>query len=268
MQALDRLLALVCRELGARRAWIEYASAPPPDAVSAPVRDGWMLCATVEEGTAETKTQLEELASSFDRVLLEAADDAPSPAVPCETGEMLRYSLDVLVEKVGAHAAWVFDERSPILWGASTGGDWLTDIGRARTVGQALGEHAPALVMGWAGGQQLPAPPADLAPHLATIAAAADSVPADRLLTTWAALGEASSQVSAWAWDRGPFHVRVRPIAGIYRLLVLFDGEFSPLHAETTINRALPVIERLVTDHPPVDPAPTGARIHAFVRPE
>lgn len=268
MQALDRLLALVCRELGATRAWIEYASAPPPDAVSVPVRDGWTLCATVEEPSAETKTQLEELAASFDRLLLEAADKAPGPALPSETGEMLRHSLDVLVEKVGAHAAWVFDERSPILWGASTSGAWLTDIGRARTIGQTLGEHPPALVMGWAGGQQLPAPPTGLAPHLATIASATESVPADRLLTTWAAVGEASSQTSAWSWDRAPFHVRVRPLAGIYRLLVLFDDEFSPLHAETTINRALPVIERLVTDHPPVDPTPKGARVHAFIRPE
>ena len=268
MEALDRLLALVCRELGATRAWIEYGSAPPPDAVSAPVRDGWMLCASVDDATAEKKAQLEELAASFDRVLLEAADEAPNPALPSETGEMLRYSLDVLVEKVGAHAAWVFDERSPILWGASTSGAWLTDIGRARTIGRTLGEHTPELVMGWAGGQQLPAPPVDLSPHLATITAAAESVPADRLLTTWAAVGEASAQTSAWAWDRDPFHVRVRPIAGIYRLLVLFDAEFSPLHAETTINRALPVIERLVTDHPPVDPTPKGARIHAFVRPD
>jgi hypothetical protein len=265
MQALDRLLALVCRELGATRAWIEYGSAPAPDAISAPVRDGWMLCAAVEETTAELEAQLEELASSFDRVLLEAADAAPSPTLPSETGEMLRHSLDVLVERVGAHAAWVFDERSPILWGASTSGEWLTDVGRARTIGQTLGEHSPALVLGWAGGQQLPAAPAELTPHLPTIAAAAESIPADRLITTWAAIGEASAQAGAWVWDRDPIHIHVRPIAGIYRLLVLFDAEFSPLHAETTINRALPVIERLVTDHPPVDPTPKGARIHAFV---
>ncbi|MCR9165002.1 MAG: hypothetical protein ACE37F_34380 [Nannocystaceae bacterium] len=268
MQALDRLLALVCRELGATRAWIEYASAPATDVVSAPVRDGWMICADVDDATDDTQALLEGLAASFDRVLLEAAGDAPTPAQPSESGERLREALDVLVSKVGAHAAWVFDERSPVLWGASSDGNWLTDLGRARVIGQTLGDHPPQLIMGWAGGQQLPAAPAELAPHLPTIAAAAESIPAERLITTWAAVGEASTQAGAWAWDRGSLHVRVRPLAGIYRLLVLFEGEFSPLHAETTINRALPVIERLVTDHPPVDPTPKGARIHAFVRPE
>lgn len=265
MQALDRLLELVCRELQASRAWIEYGSAPPTDALSAPVRDGWRLCAAVDDPTEATRIQLGELAQSFDRVLLEAAAAAPSPVAAHDAATPLRQALDVLVERTEAAAAWVFDERSPVLWGASSRGGWLTDVDRARTIGIALGESSPTEVEHWIGGQQVPPPPPGLAPHLETIAEVLEQHPADRLLVTWAAIGQASVQPDAWSWDRDPLHVIVRPFAAIYRLLLLFDRPFSPLHAETTITRALPVIERLVADHPPVDPTPQGARVHAFV---
>ncbi len=268
MQALDRLLELVCRELGASRAWVEYGSTPPADGLSAPVRDGWRLCAAVDDVSEEASRQLEDLAASFDRVLLEAVDVAPTPATPPEASAALRHTLDVLVERVGAHAAWVIDERSPIVWGASKDGAWLTDVDQARTVGATLGEHPPSRVVGWTEGQQLPAPPSELVPHLPLIAETAQHVPAERLLVTWAAVAHASAQATPWSWDRDPLHVMVRPFAAIYRVVVLFEGEFSPLHAETTLTRALPVIERMVADHPPVDPTPKGARVHAFVRPD
>lgn len=267
MQALDRLLALVCRELGATRAWIEYGNAPPPHAVSATIRDGWRLCAALEDPTDQAGVQLGELASSFDRVLLEAAGEAPVPQAAPDAGAPLRQMLDVLVDRVGAFCAWVVDDRSPMVWGASSGGGWLHDADQARRVGKALGEHSPTQVIGWIDGQQLPPTPPALRPHLATIADAIERVESDRLVVAWAAVAQASEQTGAWSWDRDPLNVIVRPFAAIYRLIVLFDEEFSPLHAETTITRALPVIERLVADHPPVDPTPKGARIHAFIRP-
>jgi len=266
MEALDRLLALVCRELGASRAWVEYGSAPPPEqAVASTIRDGWRLCASVEAPTAEARELLDELATSFDRVLCDAVADAPAPPQPSEAGETLRQTLDVLVERIGAQAAWVIDERSPVVWGASSHGRWLADVDRARSIGHALGDHEPSEVIGWMQGQQLPPPPAELVAHLPTIAAATKTVPAARLLVTWAAIAQASSQPGTWTWNRDPLHVMVRPFAAIYRVLALFDAPFSPLHAETTLSRAVPVLERLVTDHPPVDPTPKGARIHAFV---
>ena len=268
MQALDRLLALVCRELSATRAWVEYASAPPPGALSCTVRDGWRLCAAVEDATPAAQTQLEELVSSFDHVLLNGIDDVPIPQTQPDAGAPLRQMLDLLVERVGASCAWVVDDRSPIVWGASKEGAWLGDADQARTVGNVLGEHSPTQVAGWLDGQQLPPAPRALIPHLTTIADAAEHVGFQRLIVTWAAIAQASSQRGAWSWDRDPLHVIARPFAAIYRLVVLFDAEFSPLHAETTMTRALPVIERLVADHPPIDPTPKGARIHAFVRPE
>ena len=267
MQALDRLLALVCRELGATRAWVEYGNAPPPGALSSPIRDGWRLCATVDEATDEGRAQLEELVSSFDRVLLEATGEAPAPQSRPDAGGPLRQMLDVLVDRVGASCAWVIDDRSPMVWGASKDGAWLGDVDQARRIGEALGKHPTKQVVGWLDGQQLPPAPRALLPHLTTIADAIERVGSDRLLMTWAAIAQASNQAGAWSWDRDPLSVIVRPFAAIYRLVVLFDGEFSPLHAETTITRALPVIERLVAEHPPVDPTPKGARVHAFIRP-
>lgn len=267
MQALDRLLALVCRELGATRAWVEYGNAPPLDAVSSTIRDGWRLCAALEDPTDAARVQLEELVSSFDRVLLEATAEAPVPQLQADAGAPLRQMLDVLVDRVGASCAWVVDDRSPMVWGASEDGAWLGDADQARMIGEALGEHSPKQVIGWLDGQQLPPTPRALLPHLATIADAIESIGPERLVVTWAAVAQASNQTGAWSWDRDPLHVIVRPFAAIYRLIVLFDAEFSPLHAETTITRALPVIERLVADHPPVNPTPKGARIHAFIRP-
>ncbi len=267
MQALDRLLALVCRELGATRAWVEYGNAPPPDALSSTIRDGWRLCASVEDATDADRTQLEELVSSFDRVLLEATGDVPVPQTQPDAGAPLRQMLDVLVDRVGASCAWVVDDRSPMVWGASKDGMWLGDADQARRVGEALGDHSAKQVLGWLDGQQLPPTPHALVPHLTTIADAIERIGPDRLLMTWASIAQASNQAGAWSWDRDPLSVIVRPFAAIYRLIVLFDDESSPLHAETTITRALPVIERLVADHPPVDPTPKGARIHAFIRP-
>lgn len=268
MQALDRLLQLVCRELEAERAWIEYGSEPPPNAVSAPVRDGWRLCATLPDPSDTARGRLEELAASFDRVLLEAAAAAPTPATGPDPATPLREALDVLVDRTAAEAAWVIDERSPVVWGASSGADWLTNIERAREIGRALGDASTEQVVHWVGGQQVPPPPAALQPHLPALAHALEDQRADRLLTLWAAVGRASDEPRPWSWQRDPLHVLVRPFAAIYRLMVLFEGPFSPLHAETTIGRALPVIERLVADHPPIDPTPKGARVHAFVRPE
>jgi hypothetical protein len=71
---------------------------------------------------------------------------------------------------------------------------------------------------------------------------------------------------------RGPADARVvtaetdplgwlaRRFAGIYRLVLAFDGQYSELHAEAAIIRALPVIERIVTGLPPFD-GPKGGQI-------
>ncbi len=273
MQALDRLLALVCRDLGASRAWLEYASGPAEDpaVIGIPVRGGWRLCAAMPEPPPDAQAlsaQLQELARSFEHVTIEASTDAPSPAVHAGPDPQLQQTLDALVERIGAHAAWVIDERSPIVWGTSSSGEWLEGLERARDIGAVIGDASAQTIVGWTQGQQLPPPPADLHTLRPALEAVLADHDAERLLFTYAALARASSERDDWSWEREGLHAITRSFAAIYRLVVFFDAPFSPLHAETTITRAMPVIERQMTEHPPIDPTPKGARVHMFIRPE
>jgi hypothetical protein len=62
------------------------------------------------------------------------------------------------------------------------------------------------------------------------------------------------------------FSAITRRFGGIYRLALAFENAYSDLHAEPTLARALPSIERLVRDLPPIDPTPQGARIFTLPR--
>jgi hypothetical protein len=52
-----------------------------------------------------------------------------------------------------------------------------------------------------------------------------------------------------------------RAFAAIYRLVLVFDEDFSELHAEAAVVRALPVVEKLVLSVPPVDPPPERGKV-------
>ena len=47
-----------------------------------------------------------------------------------------------------------------------------------------------------------------------------------------------------------------RSFAGIYVLIIVYDGPFDELRAERTVADGLPRIERLVLALPPLDPKP------------
>ena len=57
--------------------------------------------------------------------------------------------------------------------------------------------------------------------------------------------------------------------AGIYLLVVVFDGAFDELRAERVVLEGLPRVERLVLALPPLDPQPptTEAGVIALRRP-
>ena len=86
----------------------------------------------------------------------------------------------------------------------------------------------------------------------------------DRVLLAWAAIARACGSSKAWISDLGAGRALARPFAGIYRLVATFEGDISLLHAEATVIKAMPIVERLVAEHPPVDPTPAGARVHAL----
>jgi hypothetical protein len=58
----------------------------------------------------------------------------------------------------------------------------------------------------------------------------------------------------------------IRAFAGIYRVILVYEGPFSELHAEGALVRALPVITRLVTALPPRDPVSGGAKVAVLRR--
>jgi hypothetical protein len=56
-------------------------------------------------------------------------------------------------------------------------------------------------------------------------------------------------------------------LAGIYLLVVVFDGPFDELRAERAVAESLPRVEQLVLALPPLDPTPgTGAGVVAIRR--
>ena len=57
-----------------------------------------------------------------------------------------------------------------------------------------------------------------------------------------------------------------RDFAGIYHVILVYDGPFSELAAAGVMRRALPTIEKLVLALPPIDPSPKGARVLPFRR--
>lgn len=62
-------------------------------------------------------------------------------------------------------------------------------------------------------------------------------------------------------------HAVVRPFANIYRVVLVFEGPFSELHAEAALIRAMPVIERMVLSLPPRNPeGAAGAGKVRFLR--
>ncbi len=272
MEALDRLLGLVCRDLGATRAWLEYASGSADDSktIRVALDRGWNLCASFDAIPEGAAAQLETLATSFHRAWTEATTEAPRPA---DDGQrirsQIRETLDALEDRIGAAAVWVVDERSPIVWGSSTRGAWMTDADEARSLGETFGDAPPASVQRWLAGQQVPPPPPALAARLDDVRTRLDATDdPDGLLLTWAAIARACGSTQAWCMPMGDVHALSRPFAGIYRVVAIFDGEFSPMHAETTVTKAVPIIERLVADHPPIDPTPVGARVHMLRRPD
>ena len=277
VDALDRLLSLACRDLDGERAWLEYASAPPPAerTVSADLERGWRLVValaeTPDEAARASKTaQLVQLARGFRAVADDVVEQAPTLPLSRAPSE-LQTILDALAERTAATVLWVIDDRSPVVWGSTSAGAWLEDAGLARRLGGALLGLSPQQALHWLGGQQLPPAPPPLAACLPELRDALGDLSEDDAafrIASYAAIGEGTSSSKAWSARLGDTPAMSRPFAGIYRLVALFDPAYSELHAQTTITRALPIIERLVAEHPPIDPTPQGAQVHAFRRPE
>jgi hypothetical protein len=61
--------------------------------------------------------------------------------------------------------------------------------------------------------------------------------------------------------SEGDLHYVARSFAGIYVLVVVYDGPFEELLAKRALAHALPTVERLVAALPPLDPTPQAGAI-------
>jgi hypothetical protein len=249
---LDRFLALVRRELGADDAYVlEPGDEPPEDAcvLFGRFADGRGVAARFAQPPADRdakQRRLEMLASTFDTLVEDVVHGRKSrPPVT----HSLHDELLALCARAAAVNAIVIDAHSPVVWAAA---------------------HAEGVVA---------QPPLASSPRVAESPANEDGGGEPRMATlSKRALHEVRGLSDLAALRKGK-HVRhverageapfiAHSFAGIYLLVMAFDGAFDELRAERAILEALPRVERLVLALPPLDPSPsTGAGVIALRRP-
>ena len=250
MSDIDRFLQIVCRELEAIDSRLELGGRPPTSSaiVFHPLRDGLRLVAIFDEAPSEreaVQAKLAELASSF-----AATIDASIPAIRPSEGmqrtssrarSMLDDALAVLARQADAIAAVVIDEGSPVVWGNSEPPPRIEDVETAQRIVEAVDHDEPLQ-------------PFDVD---ALRGAELDGRRMAVLRAITATRGVQSPRITEAGTEYG---VLARPFGGIYRLILAFEGSFPTLRAEGALRRALPAIERLVADLPPLEPEPRGGR--------
>ncbi len=245
---LDRFLALVRRELGAREALVADGVEPPVTdaALEVSTRVGaerWVVArfeAPPEDRDARQR-RLDMLASTFDTVVEEAP---PSRRSRPPVVSSLQDELEVLCARALALNALVIDANSPVVWGA------------ARAEG-LMGSSADGNVVPGPGASAEPEPPAAVASRRAMqlVRGLAESA------------GLRKGRPLRHAEREGPNPYFARSFASIYLLVLVFEGAYDELRAERAATEALPRVERLVMALPPQDPPPeAGAGVIAMRR--
>jgi hypothetical protein len=258
-------LDLVTRELGAVDARLELGGKPPEDErmLHRPVPGGFRLVVVFAEPPADrdkVMASVDSYVATFASVVREARKSVPKPTVSV-AGRELSDFLSGLADRVAAERAVVFDDRSPVLFGDSHDTTTALDIDDAVFGGRLLerislsaGEIADIL--------DDPHHEGDLGVghralrQLEVVSRPPDGVPREAQLRLLASVNlvRAAPQGERWADHQGPVPHLARAFAGVYRVLLVFHGTFSEMHAEGTLIRALPTLERLVLALPPHDP--------------
>lgn len=285
---LRRLAEIVRRELGAKNARVEIGGDSPdePTALWRELPGGFRVVALFDEppaDPAERLARLDALVASFSTLTAEAT--AARPAVRVPVAHALAGALADLAAAAGGVGAVVIDAKSPIVWGSSDAARSEGEGVEAALSAAGLDERmraagldaavllamdpaalGPALVGSGAGAARV----ADFARLLRMIQQRAPGV--ERDATAWrryllvARAIATVRRLTATPPHPGPlrasaqeesFGFLARELAGIYVLLIAFDGPFVGLHAEGALVHAIPHIERLVLSLPPAPP-PTG----------
>jgi hypothetical protein len=289
-ERLLKLLDVLQRELGADEARIELGTREPDDArvLSTSLKGGWRLVvvfAAPPSARDESIAKLDAFAESFTGV---THPDEWSTMSSELVGRRLDDELAEIAERAGAIRALVIDRQSPMIWGTSGSRRPDEDVDTGIKTADALDavERAGIDVA------QLMASNAERVRALLEKQGAHGTFlirESDRIR------GERRSE-SAWkihllvsrairgvrrtvAKDPQNAHLRemvhqpysaylARAFASIYCLILVFDGEFTELHAEAAAVHGIPAVERLVLALPPVDPRPPGGKLISLRQPK
>jgi hypothetical protein len=249
---VDRLVALVRRELGASSVEIrepgEAGHGRRERELTCALSGGRVLVAIFAKRPADAdalQRRLEMLAGTFDALVAPASGDRTSrPPV----ARSLRDELTALCSRAGASNAVVIDANSPVIWGAARpeGSKQEPGASSARMAELSqLEEVGPTPEVGAIAPQVPPAGAAEKA------AREVRSLPEIAALRKGKRLRQVRNGVEV-PWIAHSF-------AGIYLLVLVFDGSFDELRAERAILESIARVERLVLALPPMDPEP-GAR--------
>ena len=254
---LDRLLALVRRELGAQEALVVEGDEEPAPLGPGPhahqircrMPDGRSVVARFETEPADREAlrrRLEMLTGTFDALFQGPTPPGPGVWSHPPVASALQEELLALSTRAAAINAVVIDANSPVVWGAA---------------------HPLGLATVWPAGAEKPeAKEPSAEPESDTPLAMASRAAVDILrgLSDVAAVRKGKRVRYVHRGGATPFVAH--SFAGIYLLFVVYDAPFDELRAERAIIDSLPRVERLVLALPPFDPSPVaGSR--AMARP-
>lgn len=188
--------------------------------------------------------------------------------------------LEVLVDRAGAVRAVVIDIGSPVIWGSSgmlrgnEGVDTALSTAGAVEDAEAAGVDLAEILELEPDAARARLEQGGIEARVAlSLARAAERIRREsrRSGAAWRHYLLTSRAIAAvrkqTADASGTTHLKqivrgerlsylVRGLASIYCLILVFEGSFSELHAESAVMHALPVIERMVLSLPPIDPPP------------
>ncbi|MGZ3475401.1 MAG: hypothetical protein ACXWUG_14815 [Polyangiales bacterium] len=239
--SLDRLIAIVRRELGSDDVRVVPIDEPVPEgSISCPIPAGRRVVAILREGVedqAALQRRLEMLVESFGETLRASTASRPPPSMS------LHAELQSLAQRASAVDALVIDAQSPVVWGAAEDESAHPHL---------LGHQDNVIAFD---------------PTKRTSGERATTVPQDPPASRRAIDAVRALPQTQNLHRGGHLHTTIREqefgwiarsFASIYVLVLVFDTPFDELGAERAIAQALPIIERLVTSLPPMDPTPVA----------
>jgi hypothetical protein len=277
----ERLRELVLRELGAEEVSVcatGEALFDPEDPcwLSAELPDDRVVAARFAappEDRIALARRMQILVSAFSYLL--GREGTSRNRVP--VAQSLKGELAALAARAQAADAFVMDAHSPVVWGSARGFRQTAKLTAELAEAMRLLDLSRRELEALLSGELASDPPPDIdesettelrsrpPPDSGTFALAERAVRSLRGLPEFAQLKRGHPLTHR---HREPeFGYAAHSFAGIYLLVLVFDGVFDELRAERAVQESIARIERLVLALPPLDPEPTaGAEVIRFRR--